>query len=161
MLLSKKDNLSIIRIIATEYALSYGDNIKFYVYIKDNKIAFISFESFYISLFNKIEVDSFTLILYCLFEEFPNVPRITLILNLYKLLYHINDFDLMHLLELKYEQYKKLLLGTGFKFVKKEMVSFYEKEFLKGPEYFMEKLKLNKKYLTMKKLEDVLNGMQR
>lgn len=154
-LLRRKDNLSIIRIIATEYALSIGKELVFNVYKKDGNIVFISLIPYCINSFERLEIDAFTLIIYCLFEEYPNVLKMAIIINVYKLLNHLSDQELINLLNISENQYIKLKDGITDKFELITFNSFYDKKYKKDSDYFIEKLGLKKELLS----EVYFNGL--
>lgn len=109
--------------------ISIGKELVFNVYKKDGNIVFISLIPYYINSFERIEVDAFTLIIYCLFEEYPNVLKMAIIINVYKLLNHLSDQELINLLNINKNQYIKLKEGITDKFDLITFNSFYDKKY--------------------------------
>lgn len=95
------------------------------------------------------------MIIYCLFEEYPNVLKMAIIINVYKLLNHLSDQELINLLNINKNQYIKLKEGITDKFDLITFNSFYDKKYKKDSDYFIEKLGLKKELLS----EVYFNGL--
>lgn len=148
--ISIKEHYQLIRYIAMEYLLKYGEDYLMYVVYKSDVPVFISVlnpnimtNGYFTDRYNVKEI-----VLGSLYNEHPNISRLSFVLQLNRILNHKTEFAYCNKLGVDISTYR--MIETG---VIQNKGNYSEEEYRGyqfNPSVIMDKLDIDKKELSIK-----------